>query len=176
MILNIICLVGILSFANRLQISHCVNTLEVLKKLPEVIEAWETFYINKSKEDIIINIQQCFNIFHGRKWNEQIIESPYLCISQGNGPNELFMGTLVKRKCAGRGEGRPPHSRPSMSGDGPRYRITPFLYQHFLFPFFFKWQLSKMWRTRRRKHWGTIPGDNKRAQKTLGIEYFGFDL
>ena len=32
MILNIICLVGILSFANRLQISHCVNTLEVLKK------------------------------------------------------------------------------------------------------------------------------------------------
>ena len=137
MISNIICLVGILSFANRLQISHCVNTLEVLKKLPEVIEAWETFYINKSKEDIIINIQQCFNIFHGRKWNEQIIESPYLCISQGNGPNELFMGTLVKRKCAGRGEGRPPHSRPSMSGDGPRYRITPFLYQHFLFPFFF---------------------------------------
>ena len=138
MILNIICLVGILSFANRLQISHCVNTLEVLKKTAGSYRSLGNFLHKQIQgRHNHLNIQQCFNIFHGRKWNEQIIESPYLCISQGNGPNELFMGTLVKRKCAGRGEGRPPHSRPSMSGDGPRYRITPFLYQHFLFPFFF---------------------------------------
>ena len=31
-----------------------------------------------------------------------MIESTYLCIWPGNGPNELIMGTLVKRKCVGR--------------------------------------------------------------------------
>ena len=61
-----------------------------------------------------------------------MIESPYLCIQPGNGPNELFMGTLVKRKCVG-GESAATHCRPSMSGDGPKIYNYTFSYQHFPF-------------------------------------------
>ena len=34
-----------------------------------------------------------------------MIESPYLCIQPSNGPNELFMGTLLKKKMCGGEEG-----------------------------------------------------------------------